>query len=146
MYINRSDQYNWKITASPSSLFTCHGITDEMSWNELDGYSGGYQHVTIESSSNSVFERRVGSGLVQTLSSVPWPRIWTRDNREQIQQVARSGLESRTAGLRARRADHSVMLFFVVYWLLIIGYVWLSGWSKIVRKDITCLSCFPTDW
>ena len=29
-----------------------------------------------------------------------------RDDREQIQQVARAGLEPGTAGLRVRRADH----------------------------------------
>ena len=36
-----------------------------------------------------------------------WPRIWTRDDGEQIQQVARVGFEPETAGLRVRRADHS---------------------------------------
>ena len=39
-----------------------------------------------------------------------WPRIRTRDDREQIQQVARAGLEPGTAGLRVRRADHSARL------------------------------------
>ena len=39
-----------------------------------------------------------------------WSRIWTRDYREQIQQVARAGLEPGTAGLRVRRADHSATL------------------------------------
>ena len=39
-----------------------------------------------------------------------WPRIWTRDDREQIQQVARAGLEPGTAGLRVRRADNSATL------------------------------------
>ena len=29
-----------------------------------------------------------------------WPRIWTRDDREQIQQVARPGIKPGTAGLR----------------------------------------------
>ena len=38
------------------------------------------------------------------------PRIWTRDDRAQIQQVARAGLEPGTAGLRVRRADHSATL------------------------------------
>ena len=42
--------------------------------------------------------------------SQAWPRIWTRDDREQIQQVARAGLEPGTAGLRVRRADHSATL------------------------------------
>ena len=37
-----------------------------------------------------------------------WPRI--RDDGEQIQQVARAGLETRTAGLRVRRAHHSATL------------------------------------
>ena len=39
-----------------------------------------------------------------------WPRIWTRDNRVQIQQVATAGLEPGTAGLRVRRAEHSATL------------------------------------
>ena len=39
-----------------------------------------------------------------------WPRIWTRYDREQIQLVARAGLEPRAAGLRVRRADHSATL------------------------------------
>ena len=39
-----------------------------------------------------------------------WPRIWTRDDREQIQQVARAGLERGTTGLRVPRADHSATL------------------------------------
>ena len=33
-----------------------------------------------------------------------------RDAGEQIQQVARAGLEPRTAGLGVRRADHSATL------------------------------------
>ena len=37
-------------------------------------------------------------------------RIWTRDDREQIQQVARAGLETGTAWLRVLRADHSATL------------------------------------
>ena len=39
-----------------------------------------------------------------------WPRIWTREDREQILQVARAWLEPGTAGLRVRRADHSATL------------------------------------
>ena len=39
-----------------------------------------------------------------------WPRIWTRDDREQIQQVARAGLEPGTAGLRVQPTDHSATL------------------------------------
>ena len=39
-----------------------------------------------------------------------WPRIWTRDDREQVQQVARAGLEPGTAGLQVRRADHLATL------------------------------------
>ena len=39
-----------------------------------------------------------------------WPRIWTRDDQEQIQQVARAGLEPGTAALRVRRADNSATL------------------------------------
>ena len=38
------------------------------------------------------------------------PKIWTLDGREQIQQVARAGLEPETAGLRVRRADHLATL------------------------------------
>ena len=32
-----------------------------------------------------------------------WSRIWTRDDQEQIQQVARARLELRAVGLRVRR-------------------------------------------
>ena len=39
-----------------------------------------------------------------------WSRIWTRDDRERIQEVARAGLEFGTTGLRVRRADHSATL------------------------------------
>ena len=39
-----------------------------------------------------------------------WPRIWTWDEQEQIQQLARAGLEPGTAGLRVRRADNSATL------------------------------------
>ena len=42
-----------------------------------------------------------------------WPRIWTRDDQddqEQIQQVARAELKPGAAGLRVRRADHSATL------------------------------------
>ena len=35
-----------------------------------------------------------------------WPRIWTQNNQEQIQQVARVGLKPGTTGLWVRRADH----------------------------------------
>ena len=38
------------------------------------------------------------------------PRIWTRDDRVQVQQVARAALEPGTAELRVRRADHSATL------------------------------------
>ena len=39
-----------------------------------------------------------------------WPRIWTQDDREQIQQVAKAGIEPGTAGLRVRHADNSATL------------------------------------
>ena len=39
-----------------------------------------------------------------------WPRTWTRDDREQIQQVARAGLEPGTAELGVWRSDHSATL------------------------------------
>ena len=39
-----------------------------------------------------------------------WPRIWTRNNWEQIQQVARAGLEPGNAGLQVRCTDHLAML------------------------------------
>ena len=39
-----------------------------------------------------------------------WPRIWTQDDREQIKQVARAGIEPGTAGLRVRHADNSATL------------------------------------
>ena len=38
------------------------------------------------------------------------PRTLTRDNQEQIQQVARAALEPRTAGLRVQGADYSATL------------------------------------
>ena len=47
-----------------------------------------------------------------------WPRIWTQNNREQIQQVARVGLEPGTAGLWVRRADHSATLPPYFSWIL----------------------------
>ena len=37
-------------------------------------------------------------------------RIWTQDDREQIRQVARAGIEPGTAGSRVRRADNSATL------------------------------------
>ena len=39
-----------------------------------------------------------------------WHRIWTQDDREQIQQVAGVGLEPVTAALWVRRANHSATL------------------------------------
>ena len=36
--------------------------------------------------------------------------IWTRDDREKIQQVTRAGLEPGTAGLQVRPSDHSATL------------------------------------
>ena len=39
-----------------------------------------------------------------------WPRIWSRDNREQMHQVTRARLEPGAAGLRVRSADLSAML------------------------------------
>ena len=39
-----------------------------------------------------------------------WRRIRTRDDRKQIQQVARARIEPGTAGLRVRRADYSATL------------------------------------
>ena len=39
-----------------------------------------------------------------------WLRIWTLDDWEQIQQVARVGLKLRAAALQVWRADHSAML------------------------------------
>ena len=37
-------------------------------------------------------------------------KIWTRDDREHIQQVARAGLKHGTAGLRVQRGDLSATL------------------------------------
>ena len=39
-----------------------------------------------------------------------WPKIWTLDNQEQIQQVARVGLVPGTARLQVRRTDHLATL------------------------------------
>ena len=39
-----------------------------------------------------------------------WLRIWTWDDREQIQQVAKAGLEQGTTGLQVWRADLSTTL------------------------------------
>ena len=39
-----------------------------------------------------------------------WPKIWTWDDQEQIQQVARAGLEHGVVWLLVWRADHSAML------------------------------------
>ena len=39
-----------------------------------------------------------------------WRRIRTRDNREQIQQIATARIEPGTAGLRFRRADYAATL------------------------------------
>ena len=39
-----------------------------------------------------------------------WRRIRIRDDREQIQQMARARIEPGTAGLRVRRADYSATL------------------------------------
>ena len=39
-----------------------------------------------------------------------WRRTRTRDDREQIQQVATARIEPGTAGLRFRRADYSATL------------------------------------
>ena len=39
-----------------------------------------------------------------------WLRIWTRDNHEQIQQVASSAGWVRLAGLQVSHADHSAAL------------------------------------
>ena len=36
-----------------------------------------------------------------------WPRIWTRDYREQIQLVVRTGLELGASGLQVWRSNHS---------------------------------------
>ena len=50
-------------------------------------------------------DRRQPVGYLQE-----WLKIWTRDDWEQIQQVARAGLEPGTAGLQVRPADHSATL------------------------------------
>ena len=48
---------------------------------------------------------KTGPGLRLT-----WLRIWTWDEQEQIQQLARVGLEHGTTGLQVWRADHSATL------------------------------------
>ena len=56
--------------------------------------------------------RRKTVGYLQEL-----PRIWTRENREQIQQVTIAGFEPGTTRLRVQRADHSARLSPPVWWL-----------------------------
>ena len=55
-------------------------------------------------------------GLKACLTS--WPRISTQDHREQIQQVARAGLEPRTAQLQVQPANHLAAL---TCFMMIIG-------------------------
>ena len=43
-----------------------------------------------------------------------WPRFWPRDEREQIQRVARAAREYGTASFRVPRADHSTTLLCIV--------------------------------
>ena len=43
-----------------------------------------------------------------------WPRFWPRDEREQIQRVARAARESGIASFRVPRADHSTTLLCIV--------------------------------
>ena len=39
-----------------------------------------------------------------------WSRIWTRDNREQIQLAVKAGLELAASELQVQRSDHSATL------------------------------------
>ena len=61
------------------------------------------EHNRIQKNSNWLKAAPVG--YLSTRS-----RIWTQDDRGQIQQAARAGIEPGTAGLRVRRADNSATL------------------------------------
>ena len=64
-----------------------------------------------ETSASNITGLKTPTGRRQPVGYLQaWPRIWTRDDRAQIQQVARAGLEPGTAGLWVRRADHSATL------------------------------------
>ena len=56
--------------------------------------------------------RRQPGGYLQV-----WPRIWTQDDREQIQQVARAGLEPGNTGLWVQHADHSATAASLLCWV-----------------------------
>ena len=79
------------------------------------------------------------------------PRIWTRDDQEQIQQVPRACLEPGTAGLWGHCADHSAMLppvfpFMIVNKLRQIKIKFTNyfyPWQLIFSKQ-TCLIASPT--
>ena len=49
-----------------------------------------------------------------------WPKIWTQDDLEQIQPVARAGFEPGTARLRVWRTNHSATLRPCYYYIIII--------------------------
>ena len=44
-----------------------------------------------------------------------WPRIWTRDYREQIQLTVRAGLELGASELQVQRSNRSAIYFLMYY-------------------------------
>ena len=44
-----------------------------------------------------------------------WPWIWTREDREQVQQVARVECESGTAGLQVQHAGHAASILVIPF-------------------------------
>ena len=51
-----------------------------------------------------------------------WPRIWTRDYREQIQLAVRAGLELGASDLQVQRFNHLAMLPLQCAWLVSSGF------------------------
>ena len=63
--------------------------------------------------------------------------IWTRDDREQIQQVTRCRLEPGTAGLWVQCADHSATLPPVIVFISL-GWIHFLKHTCIVALSSTC--------
>ena len=89
------------IQSALQSVNTKKTNNSNTTWQDLKAQlTGGNQLVIYKSG------WRFELGMTENKSS----RIWTRDDWEQIQQVARAGLEPGTAGLQVRPADHSATL------------------------------------
>ena len=68
-------------------------------------------HGSSTTNNSNTTELKTPTGRRQPVGYLQaWPRIWTRDDREQIQKVARAEHEPGTAGLRVQRADHLATL------------------------------------